>query len=135
MSEYLIDNSALHAYTNVSDKLHKSSKQFFDENVGACFYFSVHSLFEFQASRHRRIRSKSFIGLPGNHKLEKQKCVQLDLHFYQECQSDRLFELFKDLKGMDLIYACIAKRGKLTLVTCDSDFDVYSNEISLLKLN
>lgn len=134
MPQFLIDNSVLHALANVKDKNHTVCKKFFEEHQDEELYFSIHTLFEFHASKSRRTRGNDFEGLPGKYKLKNQKFVNVDRKLYDYCQANRLFEKFKKLKGADLIYACIAKVGNFTLVTCDSDFDAYQNEISLKKL-
>jgi hypothetical protein len=44
-----------------------------------------------------------------------------------------LYDRFSTLKGADLLYACIALVENILLVTHDSDFDRYSDQISLIK--
>ncbi|MFX1537354.1 MAG: hypothetical protein ACFFDI_24365 [Promethearchaeota archaeon] len=55
-------------------------------------------------------------------------------NFYKTCKRRRLFEMFNRLKGMDLIYACLAKVGNFKLVTCDNHFDPYTDDMDVLKL-
>ena len=131
---YLVDNSVLHALANTQDMHHSSCKQFFDEHKGEALYFPIHALFEFKASRARRMKRNSFSGLPGSLVMKDQNFVNINRKLYDYCQNKNLFELFAELKGADLIYACIAKIGQYTLVTCDADFDIYADEISIVKL-
>lgn len=134
MTQYLIDSSVLLGWANTKDQHHNVCKKFFEEHREDELFFTVHSLFEFQASRARRIRGNDFEGLPGNYKLKNKKFVDIDRKLYDHCQIQNLFEKFKVLKGADLLYACIADIGKFMLVTCDSDFSVYRNNIHLMKL-
>lgn len=135
MTQYLIDNSVLHGWANTKDQHHEACKKFFEEHQDDELFFPIYSLFEFQASRSRRIKGNDFEGLPGNYRLKNKKFIDINRKLYDDCQSQKLFEKFKELKGADLLYACIADMGRFTLVTCDSDFDVYQNEIDLMKLS
>ena len=135
MIQYLIDNSVLHGWVNTKDKHHTVCKRFFEKYKDDELFFPIHSLFEFQSSRYRRIKGNDFTGLPGNYKLKNKKFINIDRKLYDYCQSHKLFEKFKELKSADLLYACIACIGKYTLVTCDSEFDIYQNKINLIKLS
>ncbi len=135
MTQYLIDSSVLHGWTNTKDKHHNVCRIFFKEHQNDELFFPIHSLFEFQASRARRIKGNDFEGLPGNYRLRNKKFIDINRKLYNYCQSYELLEKFKELKGADLLYACMAYIGKFTLVTCDSDFDVYKNDINLMKLS
>src|SRR5262245_42062934 len=44
-----------------------------------------------------------------------------------------LYGIFSQLKGADLLYACIAKVEEITLVTHDAGFDRYSSELTIIK--
>jgi len=135
MTQYLIDNSVLHGWVNTKDQHHTSCKKFFEEHKDDELFFPIHLLFEFQASRAKRIKGNTFEGLPGNYRLKNKKFVDINRKLYDHCQSQKLFKKFKELKGADLLYACIVDIGEYTLVTCDSDFDIYQKEISLMKLS
>jgi len=135
MINYLVDNSVLHGWANTKDQHHNVCKKFFEDHENDELFFPIHSLFEFQASRARRIKGKDFEGLPGNYLLKNKKFVDINRKLYDHCQKNNLFEKFKELKGADLLYACIAYIGGYTLVTCDSDFDVYKNDITIIKLS
>ena len=134
-NNYLIDNSALFGWANTKDRYHSVCKRFFEEHQDDELLFPIHSLFEFQASRSRKIKGGDFQGLPGNYRLKNKKFIDINRKLYDECQRRGIFEKFKELKGADLLYACIAHIGKYTLVTCDSDFDAYRDDISLMKLS
>jgi len=134
MTKYLIDNSVLHGLANTKDQHHNVCKEFFEKYANDELFFPIHSLFEFQASRARRMKGNDFEGLPGNYRLKNKKFVDINRKLYDYCQKNKLFEKFKELKGADLLYACISYMGCYTLVTCDSDFDVYKNDITIMKL-
>jgi len=44
-----------------------------------------------------------------------------------------LYDRFSGLRGADLLYACIALVEGIPLVTHDADFDLYSDQIRLIK--
>lgn len=134
MTNYLVDNSVLHGWANKKDQHHNVCKKFIEDHQSDELFFPIYGLFEFHASRARRIKGKDFKGLPGNYKLKNKKFIDINRTLYDLCQKNMLFEKFKELKGADLIYACIAYIGSYTLVTCDSDFDVYKNDITIIKL-
>lgn len=135
MTQYLIDNSAFHGYANTKDLHHDVCKKFFEDHQGEKLFFPIHTLFEFHASRARKMKGNAFEGLPGNFTFKNQQFIDINIKLFDDCQKQNLFEKFKELKGADLLYACIAYIGKFTLVTCDSDFDVYKNDINILKLS
>jgi predicted nucleic acid-binding protein len=133
MYEYLIDACVLSGFLNTEDVHHDACLVFFESHAGERFCFSIHTLFEFKASQSRRLCEGTFSPLSPL-SLPKQRLFSLDKDFYEACQNKDLFRLFDKLKGADLIYACLAKLHSLTLVTCDEDFEQYSNIISILQL-
>jgi len=134
MPKYLIDASVMLGLSNIRDTHHEKCKEFFDDQPSELLYFSLHSLFEIHAARARRIRGKNYVGLAGNYNYPNVKFIPIDWNFYKECKRRRLFDLFDRLKGMDLIYACLAKIRNCKLVTCDNHFDAYADKIDVLKL-
>ena len=120
MTQYLIDNSVLHGFADENDYHHAVCKKFFEENKNNELFFTIHSLFEFQASKSRK---NDFVGLPGTYIFKNKKFFDIDRKLYDYCQNHKLFEKFPKLRGGDLIYACIAYLGNYTLVTCDNDFN------------
>lgn len=130
--KYLIDASVAHAMANVGDKHHNVCKEFFEKHQNDTMAFPVHAYFELHASIAKRKKGGSFLPFPGNVSISITT-LSLTAPFYDECKKRNLFQLF-DLRGSDLIYACIAKIENCTLVTCDSDFDKCIQEINVLKL-
>lgn len=134
MKQYLIDASVVHGWCNTKDKHHLACKKFFEIHSKEKLFFPVNCIFEVKSSTARRLGAGNFSGLPGKFLLKKQGFINIDYKFLLACQKNNLFGEFPKLKGQDLIYACIAKLGNFTLVTCDKHFDVYSKKINLLKL-
>lgn len=135
MPKYLIDASVLHGWVNTKDTHHGICRKFFKKHEEEHLYFSIHSLFEVHAACSRRTRDRSFTGLRGKYTLHDQRFIDVDRNFYDECQRLKLFEEFANLKGSDLIYACHARIGGFTIVTCDQDFDQYNDKIDVLRLS
>lgn len=134
MENYLIDASVLHSWVNTKDKFHLKCRRFFEKHQQDELFFSIHCLFEVNAVKARRLRGGDFSGLPGKFILKNKKFIDVDRKFFDYCQQAKIFDEFLQLKGSDLIYACMAKIGDFTFVTCDDDFDVYRNKIKILKL-
>jgi predicted nucleic acid-binding protein len=134
MKEYLIDANIIHAWANRNDKHHDVCKIFLEENKENQFHFPMHACFEIYASIARRRKGNDFIGPENNISLKGNVSHDIDEKFFAKCKENKLFDLFKELKGSDLIYACFAKVLNLPLVTCDNDFDIYTSEIQIVKL-
>ena len=130
--KYLIDACVLLAIANKQDVHHKSCVHFVEGCDGKNLYFPVHSLFEIQSGRLRRQRAGTYYGV--HRVLKDVKFIDISKKIYDTSQKSGLFRRFSKLRGSDLIYACIAKIRKLTLVTCDDDFDAYRNEINIFRI-
>lgn len=134
MKEYLIDTSVSHAWINRKDVHHDGCKKFIEENKENRFHFPMHGYFELYASIERRRKGRNFLGPENDISLKGTIGHDIDAKFFKKCKEHKLFNLFKELKGSDLIYACFAKLKNLPLVTCDSDFDVYTGKIQVIKI-
>lgn len=134
MEKYLIDASVMLGFVNTRDVHHKKCKKFFDEQTINLLYFPLHSLFEIESARARRIRDDNYEFELGERKFHNVKFIPIDFKLFKTCEALKLFELFDRLRGMDLIYACIAKINNLKLVTCNGHFDQYEENIDILKL-
>jgi len=132
MKRYLIDASFLFSLINTKDKHHSACKEFSKKHSKDEWFLSALCLFEVDASRQRRLREHTFLGQSGE--LTLKRCIPIDRKFYKDCQKEKLFDTFKELRGADLTYACMAKMNNLILVTCDNHFDLYKKEIGLRKL-
>ena len=134
MKKYLLDASIIHGWANIKDKYHSVCKEFIEAHINDELYFPIHGLFEIHSAHSRRKKGNDFEGLPGKFVLMNKKFIDINRKFYDKCQDQKLFLFFNELKGADLIYACLAKLENLILVTCDDDFDIYEEEIKLLKI-
>ena len=94
MTQYLVDNSVLHGWANTKDQYHAICKNFFKEHRDDELFFPIHSLFEFQASRARKIKGNVFEGLTGSYCLKNKKFVDINRKLYDCCQKQKLFEKF-----------------------------------------
>ena len=77
MPKYLIDASVMLGLANTNDAHHVASKKFVDEQSSDLFYFALHSLFEIEAARARRIRNRDYVGLPGNYNYPNIKFINI----------------------------------------------------------
>jgi predicted nucleic acid-binding protein len=134
MPNYLIDASVMLGFANTKDTHHKNCEKFIDEHTSELFYFPMHTLFEVESGRARRIRANSYDFELGERKFHNVKIIPIDWNIFEQSVELKLFELFDKLRGMDLIYACIAKIKNLTLVTCDHKFDLYTEKLNVLNL-
>lgn len=134
MPKYLVNASVVLGLVNIKDAHHKKCKKFFDEQPSDLLYFATHSLFEIHAARARRIRGGDYVALPGNYKFPNVNFIPVDWNLFKTCHNRKLFDTFNMLKGMDLIYACLAKIGNFKLVTCDNHFNPYTDKINVLNL-
>jgi predicted nucleic acid-binding protein len=93
-------------------------------------------MFEYQATQSRKYREsrpgkKVFREAP----LFVDKCelFQITTEFLWTVSEQKLYDLFLNLKGADLVYACIAKAESIPLVTHDKQFNQYSNDLNLIN--
>ena len=66
--------------------------------------------------------------------IEGAEIFEIDKPFVKRCAEEKLFDLFPKLRGADLVYACAARVMSIPLATFDSDFQPYSEIISLYYL-
>lgn len=65
--------------------------------------------------------------------VEKCELFQINAEFLWRVSEQNLYDLFLNLKGADLVYACIAKSESIPLVTHDKQFNQYSKELQLIN--
>ena len=94
------------------------------------------NLFEFNATQSRRYREKR-PGLPVFRNaplfITNTELYEVTEAFLVKAWELGLYDIFSQLRGADLLYACIARVEGIPLVTHDADFDQYCNEIQLIK--
>jgi hypothetical protein len=64
---------------------------------------------------------------------ENTELYEVTKEFLAKVYKLSLYDVFSTLRGADLLYACIARVENIPLVTHDSDFDPYNNELTLIR--
>ena len=136
---YILDTSVLVSIVNSDDTEHFSCYSFFrnlHEEDAATWVVPGLIFFEFNATQSRRYREKC-PGLPVFRNaplfIKNTELYEVTEAFLVKTWELGLYDLFSQLRGADLLYACIAKVESIPLVTHDCDFDQYCNEIQLIK--
>ena len=136
---YALDASVLASVVNSDDAEHFSCYSFFrnlhDEDA-AIWVVPGLIFFEFQATQSRRYQKRSpdadvFRYAPLF--ITNTELYHVTEPFLTKVWELGLYDRFTNLKGPDLLYACIACVEDIPLVTHDADFDRYSDEIRLIK--
>ena len=136
---YALDASVLASIVNSDDAEHFACYSFFrnlhDEDA-ATWVVPGLIFFEFQATQSRRYKERR----PDTSVFRDAPLfmTNTELHhvtgeFLARVWQLGLYDRFSSLKGADLLYACIAFVEDIPLVTHDSDFDRYSDQIRLIK--
>lgn len=138
-NRYALDASVLASIVNSDDSEHFSCYSFFrnlhDEDK-ALWVVPGLIFFEFQATQSRRYRERRpgrpvFRNAPLFY--ENTELYHITDEFLVKVNDLELYDKFSQLRGADLLYACIAYVEGIPLVTHDGHFDTYSKEISLIK--
>lgn len=136
---YVLDASVLASIVNSDDAEHPSCYGFFrrlhDEDA-ATWVVPGLVFFEFQATQSRRYRERQ----PGSPVFRHAPLLETNTELFEITQSflyavseSELFDRFANLKGADLVYACIAKIEGIPLVTHDKQFNQYADEIEIVR--
>ena len=136
---YVLDTSVLTSIVNSDDSEHWSCYSFFKilhDADNAIWVVPGLIVFEFQATQSRRYRERR----PGEPIFRHAPLFYTNTELYHVTKKFlikvcdlHLYDMFRFLKGADLLYACIAKVEGIPLVTHDKAFDRYSEEITLIK--
>ncbi len=122
IEKYVWDNSALVAMTNSDETKHTSCYSFFKNHPDATHIFPTIASMEYQAVQSAKIRNK---GVKASRELYvlggKNRVYNITHKFVKKCASNQLHEKFQTLRGMDLIYACVAYLEDAILITLDKD--------------
>ena len=114
-----------------------------DPNHNVCYnFFKNHedsttwvvpiiAYFEYQAtqSRLQREGKKAYRELY----IPNQEIYNVSLDLVHKTAEQNLANIFSELRGADLVYACIAKIENIPLVTCDNHFNSYIGQISIIN--
>ena len=136
---YALDANVLASIVNSDDAEHFSCYSFFrnlDDDDKARWIVPGLIFFEFQATQSRRYRIRqprrpAFRRSPLHY--ENTELYHVTKKFLTKVYELDLYEKFSLLRGADLLYACIARVGNIPLVTHDSDFDPYENDLTLIR--
>lgn len=136
---YALDASVLSAIVNSDDVEHFSCYSFYrnlDDNDKALWVVPGLIFFEFQATQSRRYQKSRpgqpvFRHAPLNY--ENTELFEVTKKFLRKVYDLKLYDTFTTLRGADLLYACIARVERIPLVTHDSDFDIYSKDLTLIR--
>jgi len=136
---YALDANVLASIVNSDDAEHFSCHSFFkslNDDDKALWIVPGLIFFEFQATQSRRYRTRRpgqpvFRRSPLHY--ENTKLHHATKKFLIKVHDLNLYEKFSLLRGTDLLYACIAHVENIPLVTHDSDFDPYENDLTLIR--
>ncbi len=131
LKKFVWDASALVALTGSNEQNHYDCYGFWKDNEKHIHIFSATAWMEYQA-----VLSKKNRQLRELYVLDGKNIVYDITHdFVSRVNSQGLHLKFSALRGMDLIYACIAFLENASLVTLDKDFKkiqgielIYPNE-------
>ena len=126
-----MDASFLVSVIRSCDVNHFVCYNYFKNNENSIWVVPTIAYFEYQAaqSRLRREGKKAFRELF----IPNLEVYELSLSVIRKTAELDLANIFDKLRGADLIYACIAKIEEIPLVTCDTQFDYYSNVIKVIN--
>jgi predicted nucleic acid-binding protein len=131
---YLVDSTYLIAVARKNHEFHDPCYAFAKTHADAEWVIPPVAVFEFQAAQSRRnkvenVHEESFREL----RWPNARYYEVDQRFAQRVWEQDLFNKFEHLGGTDLLYACIAKVESIPLVTRDSNFLLYSDEIVIIN--
>jgi len=107
---------------DIDEKCHCDCKNFMLDHEHDIHLFSATLWFEFQATLSRKKREGQKV-LRDVYILNDRRLVySIDENFLRKTSTLKLYEKFENLRGMDLIHACIAFIEKAHLVTLDNHF-------------
>lgn len=139
LKRYVLDASVLVAIVNSDHDQHFSCYSFFrniNDNESVRWVVPGLIFFEFQATQsrlHRKRRSDQKVFRNAPLYYENTDIYHVTKNFLIKVNKLDLYNKFNLLRGQDLLYACIAHVEGIPLVTHDSDFDPYRDDLTLIK--
>lgn len=136
---YALDASVLASIVNSNDAEHLPCYSFFrnlHDNDAATWVVPGLIFFEFQATQSRRYKRRRPDARIFRHAplfMTNTELYHVTGEFLARVWELGLYDRFSGLRGADLLYACIALVEGIPLVTHDADFDLYSDQIRLIK--
>ena len=131
MERYAVDASFLISAIRSCDVNHQHCFQFYREHESVIWIIPTIAYFEYQAAQSRLEREgkKAYRQIY----ITNFEVYEINYDFIKQVVTKDLPNLFVQLKGADLIYACVAKVEEIPLVTCDGHFEQYSAEIQVIN--
>jgi predicted nucleic acid-binding protein len=130
---YLIDGF-ITAVARKNHEFHDPCYAFARHHADAEWVIPPMALFEFHSAQSRRNKIEN---VHDEHFRELHwpnvRYYEITQLFAHKAWDLDLYNKFENLGGTDLIYACIAKVEAIPLVTRDSDFLLYSDEIVIVN--
>ncbi len=128
------DSSFIISAVNSRDAFHSCCYSYWKNTEGKVLWIIPDLVFfEFQAAQSRCYKGKDepyrWLGL---HRGNSRR-IRLTNKLLEKIWDMRLYDTFSSLKGADLLFACIAKAESLPLVTLDSHFEKYADEIKIIN--
>jgi len=131
---YLVDSSFLIAVARKNHEFHDPCYAFARHHSDAEWVVPPVALFEFHSAMSRRNKVENTAGEPFRElHWPNVRYYDPDQPFARRVWELDLFNKFEHLGGTDLMYACIAKVEAIPLVTRDSNFLLYSDEIVIVN--
>lgn len=131
MKKNVLDASFLISAIRSIDENHRFCYEYFMNHEEDIWLIPTIAYFEYQAAQSRLEKEgkKAYRELF----IPNVEIYEISLDFIKRSVQNDLITLFKELKGADLIYACVAKVESSPLITCDKHFEKYSNEIEVIN--
>jgi len=131
---YLVDAGFMVAVARKNHEFHEPCYHFARLHADAVWVIPPMAVFEFHSSLSRRNKVEN-VHDEGFRELHwpKARLYEIDQQLAQKAWELDLFNRFENLGGVDLIYACIAKVESIPLVTRDSDFLLYADDIVIVN--
>jgi predicted nucleic acid-binding protein len=119
------------ALINSQDISHYACTTFYENNRdNIILVIPSIAYFEFQATQSRLRRENK--GAIREIYIENLELYTITKETIKKAANLNIFDKFNNLKGADLIYACIAKIENIPLVTNDKHFQKVQNEIEVI---
>ena len=131
LTRKLIDASFLISTIRTIDTNHWACYQYFRNNEESIWIVPTIAYFEYQAAQSRLKREGK--GAYRDIYIPNYEIYEISEALARTTAELDLPNIFSSLRGADLIYACIARIEQIPLVTCDSDFEKYGHEISVIN--
>jgi predicted nucleic acid-binding protein len=126
---YIVDACTLLTLLNKGEGGHKEVFEFFVKNQEATWLIPIHGYIEVKRNELRRIQNGEEYIKIGHYKIHTKPYPLTESFLVETFNS---IEKYVSLKGADLIYALIAEKENIPIVTCDKGFKDYEDKIKVI---